>query len=31
VLRGPEFLFRRRRTPRADNVLPGEPVLGGGD
>ena len=21
-------LFKRRKTPRADNVLPGEPVLG---
>jgi glycosyltransferase 2 family protein len=31
VLMAPEFLFRRRRTPRADNVLPGEPVLGGSD
>jgi uncharacterized membrane protein YbhN (UPF0104 family) len=27
ILLAPEFLFRRRRSARPDNVLPGEPVL----
>jgi uncharacterized protein (TIRG00374 family) len=32
VALAPEFLFfKRRKTPREGNVLPGEPVLGGGD